>query len=357
MSAATREALLNRRPGLRTLVITRSTFPGAGSKVGKWLGDNLSQWDQYRRSIAEMMGMASIYQIPMVGSDICGFGDNTTMTLCARWATLGAFSPFMRNHNIDTGISQEFYRWPLVADAARNVLDIRYRLLDYLYTAFHKASVDGTPVIQPLWFQYPRDANTYPIDHQFFYGDAILVSPVTEENSTSVDIYLPDDVFYDFTSSARIEGHGAEVALSNVSFTQIPVYIRGGTIVPLRAKSAMTTAELREQDFEIVVAPSRNGTAVGSLYLDDGVSLEQENTADISFTFDGHKLSMDGSFGYPTAARLKRVKVLGSGSKPKMVQSGKERLEATFEAESDSLIISMDKSLTESFSVMISDEQ
>lgn len=330
MQEATRNALLTRRPGLRPLIISRSTFAGSGKKSGHWtgiasldltashqltsIGDNASLWAHYRISIWQNMEFASIFQIPTVGADVCGFNDATWDLLCACWATLGAFYPFYRNHADISAPFQEFYRWPLVADAAREAIKRRFQLLDYFYTEFHYQTVDGTPnTILPLFFIYPEDANTLDIDLQFFFGKSLLVSPVTDDNSTSVTFYLPKDTFYDFFTGELVQGKGATVARNNVSFTEIPVHIRGGSIIPMRVDGANNTKQLRELDFELLIAPDASGKAFGRLYLDDGESINPTSQSEITFEYDSATSSavIGGSFGYQTNARLARVTLLG----------------------------------------------
>ncbi|KAL0942150.1 alpha-glucosidase [Colletotrichum truncatum] len=340
MSTASRVAMEARRPGLRPLIITRSTFAGAGATVGHWLGDNLSNWSQYRISISQLLQFASVYQVPMVGSDACGFGSDTNEQLCARWAALAAFSTFYRNHNSLDSISQEFYLWPTVTESAKKAIAIRYRLLDYIYTAIYQQTIDGTPVISPLFYLYPQDEKTFGLDLQYFYGDGILVAPVTEENSTSVDVYLPDDVFYDWYTHETIQGKGETVFLADQDYTTIPLFIRGGTVLPLRANSAMTTKKLREEDFELLIAVNRNGTAKGQLYLDDGVSLEQAGVTHVTFEYKDGKVAVDGEFGYKTPLKVSKITLLSGGH-----QGGKRQ--------ETSKTIEVDKPLTGPFVVDI----
>lgn len=200
-----------------------------------------------------------------------------------------------------------------------------YRLLDYMYTAFHQAHTDGTPVLHPLWFKYPQDNNTFPIDLQFFYGDSILVSPVTEENSTSVDIYLANDIFYDFLTFTPVDGTGSTVTLNDVNFTTIPLHIKGGSILPLRVESANTTTMLRKKDFEFVVAPGRDGTASGKLYIDDGELIDPPYATSVEMTFKDGLLNVSGTFNYDTGVKLTRVRFLNVQEAPtRMTIDGKQ---------------------------------
>lgn len=279
------------------------------------LGDTVSSWEKYRISIAQMLSFASLFQMPMVGSDACGFTGNTTEQLCARWAMLGAFNPLYRNHNEYGMISQEFYRWESVAEAARRAIAIRYQLLDYLYTAFHRQTKTGEPFLLPLFFLYPGDKAAFGLDLQFFYGRGLLVSPVTEEGSTEVDVYLPDDVFYDWYTGDMVRGKGEVVRLTGVGYTDIPLHVRGGNIIPVRAESANTTTELRRQNFKLVVAPGLNGRAEGELYLDDGESLHQPATLDVTFVYEDGRLSLDGEFTLETNLRIEAVTILGGAER------------------------------------------
>jgi alpha-glucosidase len=315
MSHATHDAMLSRRPGLRPFVLTRSTFAGTGRKATHWFGDNFSSWEHYRTSIRQMLAFVAMHQMPLVGSDVCGFNGDTDQYLCARWALLGAFQPFYRNHAEISTRMQEFYQWPLVAEAAKKAISTRYKLLDYMYTALHRQTVDGTPMINPLFFLYPNDANTFDIQDQWFLGDSLLISPVTQDYSDTVTYYLPNDLFYDYWTGAPVMGEGKNVTQSSVAYTDIPVHIRGGSIIPQRANSANTTKALRQEPIWIYIAPGLDGTAKGTLYLDDGESIEQPGASQLEFTFANGKISTTGSFAYAGASgesiTVAQVVVLG----------------------------------------------
>jgi alpha-glucosidase len=322
MSHTTHDSMLSRRPGLRPMVLTRSTFAGTGRKATHWFGDNESTWEHYRTSIRQMLSFVSMHNMPMVGSDVCGFNGNADQYMCARWALLGAFQPFYRNHAELSSIHQEFYQWPIVAEAGKKAIATRYKLMDYIYTALHKQVEDGTPMINPLFFLYPNDANTFGLQDQWFYGDSLLISPVIQDYSDTVTYYLPNDTFYDYWTGAKVQGQGANVTQSNLTYTDIPIHVRGGSVIPHRVNSANTTKALRQQDFYLLVAPDADGKATGSLYLDEGEKIEQDSVSEIAFTYDNGKFSTTGSFGYAGASgesvTVNHVVVLGQEQAGKM---------------------------------------
>jgi alpha-glucosidase len=222
--------------------------------------------------------------------------------------------------------------------------------MDYLYTAFHQASTDGTPVIQPLWFHYPQDTKTFAIDTQFLFGSSILVSPVIDENSTSVSPYFPSDIFYDFLTLVPVKGTGSAISM-NVSFTEIPVHIRGGAVLPLRVESAMTTTELRKKDFEFVVAPGTNGKASGSLYIDDGESITPSSSTSVTMGYTPGALTVGGHFGFKAGVNVARVRVLGVEKQPKSAQVNGKSAKVSYDSTTQVLEVAVGQTLTRGFTL------
>ncbi|KIH58269.1 glycosyl hydrolase, family 31 [Ancylostoma duodenale] len=272
---ATQQALF-KATGKRGAVISRSTFPSSGRFAGHWLGDNTATWDDLRSAVIGAQEF-NMFGIPYIGSDICGFNGETNEELCLRWQQMGAFHPFMRNHNTEGASPQDPARWPSVTSATIKANLFRYSYLPYLFSLHFVASMNGGTVVRPLFYEYPKDQNTYDLGHQFLWGSSMLVAPVIYQNTSYVDAYLPEDDWYSLSDSdyGQIINHGYQSLYAPWS-SLVPVLVRGGSIIP-RQKPNVTTEYTRRNAFELLVAPGAKFRATdaadGFLYWDEGDSI------------------------------------------------------------------------------------
>ncbi|XP_061182189.1 maltase-glucoamylase-like [Saccostrea echinata] len=259
--------------GERSVVITRSTYPGSGKYGGHWLGDNDSSWLSMRNSIIGMLEF-NLFGIPYIGADICGFFGNTTGELCLRWMQLGAFYPFSRNHNGKDNIEQDpAVLGEHVTKASREALETRYHLLPYLYTLFYFAHAHGNTVVRPLHHEFTNDKYTLEISEQFLWGSSLLISPILYQNTSTITYYLPDGKWYDYYSGNPTQSTGRNFTQNIQLDSKILLNVRGGSIIPQQTPST-TTTESRKNPLTLLVALDEEGRTRGSLFWDDGVSIE-----------------------------------------------------------------------------------
>uniref|UniRef100_A0A8B9UBH1 Lysosomal alpha-glucosidase n=1 Tax=Anas zonorhyncha TaxID=75864 RepID=A0A8B9UBH1_9AVES len=309
---ASHNALLRIR-GKRPFVISRSTFAGHGRYAGHWTGDVKSNWEQLSYSVPEVL-LFNLFGVPLVGADICGFLGDTSEELCVRWTQLGAFYPFMRNHNDHGNRPQEPYAFsPAAQDAMRKALRLRYSLLPYLYTLFHRAHAAGETVARPLFLEFPKDPNTWTVDRQLLWGRGLLVTPVLEAGQTKVSGYFPAGTWYSLAGVGAAAGLlGADSTIHSkgqwillpAPLDTINVHVRAGHILPLQ-EPAFSTAESRKKGMALVVALTPDGFARGELFWDDGESWQSFEKGDYTETlFLASHVSVAGGLVGGVWARL-----------------------------------------------------
>uniref|UniRef100_A0A8C3AF86 Lysosomal alpha-glucosidase n=1 Tax=Cyclopterus lumpus TaxID=8103 RepID=A0A8C3AF86_CYCLU len=327
---ATHSALMNIR-GQRPFVLSRSSFPGIGRFSGVWTGDVGSDWEQLRYSIPAVLQFG-LFGVPLVGADVCGFGGNTTEELCVRWMQLGAFYPFMRNHNDKPNAPQEPYVFGQKAQAAmRSALNLRYSLLPFLYTLFHHAHTSAATVARPLFMEFPTDDNCQAVDRQFLWGSSLLISPVLEQGAVELAAYLPSGTWYSLHNVSQTPMHVPPCStcfpLSKGRYSLLPapldtinVHVREGHIIPQQVGPALTTVASRRKPFFLTVALSAGGWAWGDLFWDDGDKLHTFETGHYCYvTFTAGQVGKRRVtfaftvFGVPSPPRY----VLANGDKVK----------------------------------------
>ena len=173
MTRAAGEAFADLRPGQRTLLYSRSSFIGSHRYGGIWLGDNNSSWAQLLANI-QMMPSVQMCGFLYSGADLCGFSSDTTPDLALRWLEFGLLTPLMRNHSAVGTRMQEYYCFPEVLPAVRNMIRLRYALLPYLYSEFMKAALENTSYFRPLAFDYPDDPDAREVEDQLLLGEGLM---------------------------------------------------------------------------------------------------------------------------------------------------------------------------------------
>lgn len=274
------DGMMRRAGGtLRPFILTRAHFPGTQRYAAVWTGDNAAEWGHLEASIPMCLSL-SVSGISFCGADVGGFFGNPDAELFSRWYQAAAFQPFFRSHaHIDTK-RREPWLFPedtklIIRDGIRK----RYSYLAFWYTMFYEHERSGLPIMRPMLSHYPLDKDAFALDNQYMLSDKLLVRPVMQKGANKVDVYFPSkngdkqgDIWYDIDDYRKIERVGIETV--PVTPYKVPVYQRGGTIVPKKERIRRSAILMHDDPYTLIVAVDASKQAKGTLYIDDEKSYE-----------------------------------------------------------------------------------
>jgi alpha-glucosidase len=264
MARATVEGLKRLRPDERPVCITRSGWAGVQRYAMSWTGDNESNWGSLWLTMPMLMNLG-LCGLAHTGPDVGGFSGFATGELFTRWLQMGVFLPFLRAHTCTHSPDQEPWSWgePYLT-INRRFIELRYRLLPYLYTAFWQCVQTGIPIVRPLLLAFQDETATHTLDDQFLCGDAFLVAPVIEEGAARRFVYLPAGTWYDFWTDELLSGP-ARVEVE-APLERLPLFIRDGSVVPM----APPMQYVGERPVDLLTLHIYPGDGESQLYEDDG---------------------------------------------------------------------------------------
>jgi alpha-glucosidase len=249
----------------RPFVLTRAAYAGAQRYAATWTGDNSSTWNHLKMSTPMLLSMG-ISGFPLVGDDVGGFAGSPTPDLLTRWFEVGALNPVYRDHTEKGSADQEpWVHGPEHEAIRRKYIELRYRLMPYLYTGIEEASRTGVPLMRPIFLEYPHASEFYNDNRDFLFGRDLFVAPVTTEMVDAENVLLPPGSWYDFWTGAK---HVNEEKIQlHPTLDEMPLYVRAGAILPMQPL-VQHTGEIPNGPLQLRVYPGDDCS--GSLYQDDG---------------------------------------------------------------------------------------
>ncbi len=313
-------------PNVRPYSLHRNAYAGTqrfGAFV--WSGDVGSMWETLAVHVPVAIN-TGLSGLPFWGTDTGGFVPTKELTgeLYVRWFQFSAFNPLFRSHGkswklrlpwqwntgeigpseIEPGRgganhpdASELHN-AAVEPICRKYLELRYRLMPYLYSVVRECHESGLPPMRALWIHYPDDPAAVQRGSEYLWGRDMLVAPVVERGAVSRKLYLPRGRWYDFWTNELIDG-GREITRA-VDLETIPLYVRAGGMLPFGPLKQYTSQDTNEP-VELVIYPGANSNF--SLYEDDGVSFDYRKGTFTKFQFDWNDETSELSIGGPRVSR------------------------------------------------------
>ena len=272
MTRAAAEGLQRAAPGERKLLFSRSSYIGSHRYGGVWTGDNHSWWSHLLLNL-KMLPSLNMCGYLYVGADLGGFGADTTRDLLLRWLALGVFTPLMRNHSAIGTRQQECWRFGDTADF-RSIINVRYRLLPYLYSEYMKAALRDDLYFKPLAFVWPEDKLAAETEDQLLLGDEMMIAPVYQQNAKGRWVYLPEEMLLvKFLPDGGIYREVLEKGRHYVkaALNEVLLFIRKGRCIPV-AQAAEYAEAVDASTLELL---GWDGASY-ELYDDDGVHMDYD---------------------------------------------------------------------------------
>jgi alpha-glucosidase len=266
MARATRDGVLALAPDRRPFVLTRDTYAGGQRYSASWTGDNVATWEHLQLSTPMLLNMGLGGQA-LVGADIGGFIGAPSPELYARWLQAAALTPVMRSHTVKDSPDQEPFAYgPKFTAINRATIELRYRLLPYLYGLFEECERTGVPAMRPLWLDFASDRETYLVDDEYLVGSDLLVAPVVDPGVVKRSVYFPAGATWVdwYTGKTYEGGKRTDVA---APLERLPVFVRAGAVVPMRPVAQYTGAQL---DLPVTLRVFPGAAGAGRLYEDAG---------------------------------------------------------------------------------------
>lgn len=289
MSRSTRQGAEKFLGNKRPFVLTRAAFAGSQRYTAIWTGDNVAS-DEHLLLSVRLVNSLGLSGMPFAGPDIGGFVGRTWPELYARWASVGAFTPFFRGHSfVNTTDAEPWAFGEETEEIVRNYINLRYRLLPYLYSLFHEASVTGMPIARSLAIDYTHDPNIY--DHsnhnQFLLGPYLLVCPV-ESNKEITKVYLPEGQWYDLHNDKCYAG--GQVVYADCPIKRLPLFVKAGGILAMQDQ-VQHTMQPHSGQLTLHVYAAESGISQWQLYEDDGTTNDYQSGKFCKriFTYEGNK--------------------------------------------------------------------